>query len=67
MTGRQQSRRELAAVHRLISGLPRDRGLSGDGRKCLVAESFEDVVAALEQLAGEREARAVTADPFGEL
>jgi hypothetical protein len=33
----------------------------------LVAECFEDVVAAFEQLAGEREARAVTADPLGEL
>ena len=34
--GRQQSRRELAAVHRLISGLPRDSG-SGDGRERVVA------------------------------
>ena len=65
--GRQQSRRELAAVHRLISGLPRDNGASGDGRERLVAEGFEDVVAAFEQLAREREARAVAADPLGEL
>jgi hypothetical protein len=63
--GRQQSRRELAAVHRLIWGLPRDKGvLSGDGLERLVAESFEEVVAAFEQLAREREARAVAADPL---
>ena len=46
--------------------MPRDRG-SGDGRERLVAEVFEDVVAAFEQLAREREARAVTADPGGQL
>ena len=62
--GRQQSRRELAAVHRLMSGLPRDEGL-GDGREGLVAEFFEDVVAAFEELAREREAGAVAADPGG--
>lgn len=41
--------------------------VSGDGRERLVAEFFEGVVAAFEQLASEREARAVTADPLGEL
>jgi hypothetical protein len=51
----------------LISGLPRNsQGRSGgDGVQGLVAELAEDVVAALEQLAGEREARAVPADPLG--
>jgi hypothetical protein len=33
----------------------------------LVAEGFEEVVAAFEQLARERKARAVAADPLGEL
>ena len=41
--------------------------LSGDGRQRLVAEGFEDVVAVFEQLAREREACAVAADPRGEL
>ena len=41
--------------------------LSGDGLERLVAEGFEEVVAAFEQLAREREARAVAADPLGEL
>ncbi len=64
--GRQQSRRELAAVHRMILGLPRD-GVSGDRRDGLVAEVFEEVVAAFEQLARERETGAVAADPLREL
>ena len=34
----------------MIWGLPRDDGL-GDWCECLVAEGFEDVVAAFEQLA----------------
>lgn len=46
--------------------MPRDRVL-GDGRERLVAEFFEDVVAAFEQLAREPKARSVTADPCGEL
>ena len=50
----------------MISGLPRDRG-SGDRRERLVAEGFEEVVAAFEQLARERKTGAVAADPGGEL
>src|SRR6201989_3281031 len=45
-----------------MSGLPRDRG-SGDGRERVVAQFFEDVVAAFEQLALEREAAAFPAEP----
>ena len=37
--GRQQSRRELAAVHRMVLGLAA-RQVSGDGRERLVAEGF---------------------------
>jgi hypothetical protein len=63
------SRRELAAVHLLMVGLAHDRwGRSAGGRlEGLVAERFEDVVAAFEQLAREREARSVTADSLGGL
>ena len=64
--GRQQSRWELAAVHRLNGACRVDNG-SGDGRERVVAEGFEDVAAAFEQLARERKARAVPADPGGEL
>ena len=60
--GRQRSRQELAAVHRVICGLAARQGLgglSGDGREGLVAELLEEVVAAFEQLARERETGAV--------
>ena len=63
--GRQQLCRELAAVHRLILGLPRDTGCGfSDGLQGRVAELSEDVVAAFEQFARERETRAVAADPL---
>ena len=54
----------------MISGLPRNSSWSagrGGRLERLVAERFEDVVVAFEQLARERDARAVAADAFGEL
>ena len=51
----------------MISGLPRDRVVQETGVERVVAEGFEEVVAAFEQLAREREAGAVPADPRGEL
>ncbi len=39
----------------------------GGGFERVVAEGFEDVIAAFEQFAGEREAGAVAADPLGQL
>jgi hypothetical protein len=47
-------------------GLAAGRG-SGDGRDGLVAEVFEQVTAAFEELALERETGAVAADAGGEL
>jgi hypothetical protein len=51
----------------LIGGVREARSLGGGGFQGVVAEGFEDVVAAFEQFAGEREARTVAADPLGEL
>src|SRR4051794_29000844 len=57
--------REPAAVHR------RDRGLRADLRSCglerLLAEFAQRVVAALEELAGDRQAGTVAAEPRGAL
>ncbi len=60
---------ELAAVHRDGSGLPRDvcARSGGDGLQGLVAERAEEVVAAFQEFAGDRDARTVRADPLGEL
>ena len=59
--------RELAAVHLVIVGLPRDRWArsAGDGIERRVAETAEEVVAAFQELACDRDARAVSADPLG--
>ena len=47
-------------------GRPEGTALGG-GFQRVIAEGFEDVVAAFEQFASERQARSVTADPLGEL
>ena len=59
----------LAAVHRDGSGLPRDRRArsGGDGLQGLVAERAQEVVAAFQEFARDRDAGAVAADPLGEL
>jgi hypothetical protein len=50
----------------LIEGLARTNGFSR-GRQGVLAEVSKRVVAAFEELAGEREAGAVAADPLGGL
>ena len=59
--------RELAAVHLVIVGLPRDRcgGSAGDGIERHVAETAQEVVATFQELACDRDARAVPAHPLG--
>lgn len=58
--------RELAAVHRLEEKACAHEG-SSCGRESLLAEVFEGVVAAFEQLARERQAGAVASEPLGGL
>jgi len=52
---------ELAAVHRDCSGLPRDgaRCSGGERFQGLVTERAEEVIAAFQELARDRDARAV--------